>query len=77
MSDDIKIATGEYVPIQDTVCECGHWYGEHDGACRAPGCSCPNFLADPVGSTPDEIADRGGDPEPWPEHVRAALKGQT
>jgi hypothetical protein len=74
MSDDILIATGEYVPIQDTVCECGHWYEEHEvcGPCNAPGCECAMHLADPNESTAEAIAWRGGDPSAWPEHVRRA-----
>jgi hypothetical protein len=72
MADDIRIATGEYVPIQDTVCECNHWYDEHRHACEAPDCECPGFVADPAGSTPAAIAERGGDPERWPEHVKRA-----
>jgi hypothetical protein len=74
MSDSIRIATGEYVPIQDTICECNHWYEEHSygTACEAPGCSCVGFLADPDASTAAAIADRGGDPDLWPEHVKRA-----
>lgn len=29
MSDDIELPDGAYAPIQDTVCECAHWYDEH------------------------------------------------
>lgn len=74
MSDDIRIATGEYVPIQDTICECGHWYDEHSigVVCEAPGCACPGFIADPEQSTAAQIADRGGDPYFWPEHAKRA-----
>jgi hypothetical protein len=70
------IVAGEPVPIEDTVCECVHWYGEHTtggGRCCAPDCSCPGFVADSELSTPAEIADRGGDPAFWPEHVKRAF----
>lgn len=73
MSDSILLATGEHVPIQDTVCECNHWYEEHENACGVPECDCPSFLADPELSTAASIADRGGDPEAWPEHVKAVI----
>jgi hypothetical protein len=79
MSDDILVGA-EYVPIQDTICECGHWYDEHDG-CYCAGCDVGGlcdpdhfFLADPEASTPEAIADRGGDPDCWPEHVKRAVE---
>lgn len=49
MSDDVELPDGTYVPIQDTVCECGHGYPRHEGeGCSAPGCPCLGFVADPV-----------------------------
>lgn len=47
MSDDIELASGEYVPIQETVCECGHGYYEHpySRACGLSGCACAGFVA--------------------------------
>jgi hypothetical protein len=80
MSDDIRIGRDEYAPIQDTICGCGHWYDEHvhGGRCEgceasASRCACASFVADPVQSTPEAIAARGGDPELWPEHVKQAF----
>lgn len=83
MSDDIELPDGTYAPIQDTVCGCGHWYDEHGPsgmyrgaeiarylACRAPGCGCVSYVADPERSTADAVADRGGEPEHWPPHVK-------
>jgi hypothetical protein len=81
MSDSIELADGTRVPIEDTVCRCNHWYEEHDrplelgnehAFCGAPGCECAGFVADPALSSPETIADRGGDPGLWPEHVKAA-----
>jgi hypothetical protein len=63
-------------PLRDTVCACGHWYDEHDagdGACGACD-GCPRFEYDEHASSPDEIADRGGDPLLWPEHVKAHFR---
>jgi hypothetical protein len=60
----------------DTVCACGHWWEEHfDGMlvfadCAAPHCVCARFEFDPAANTPDEIADRGGDPDAWPQWVK-------
>lgn len=47
MSDDIQLASGEYVAIQDTICECRHGYDDHvyGAACESPGCACANFVA--------------------------------
>lgn len=49
MSDSIELPNGTFVPIQDTVCECGHWHEEHESGmvCEAFGCECLSFLADP------------------------------
>lgn len=77
MSDSVELPTGEWVPIQDTVCECNHWHEEHYGECGAPDCKCVGFLADPEASTAGAIANRGGDPEMWPEHVRRAEGAAT
>ena len=38
--------------------------------CGAPNCTCLTFRFDSVASTPEAIADRGGDPEKWPEFVK-------
>jgi hypothetical protein len=67
--------TTSATPIQDTICECVHWYDEHDYGteCQAPDCTCGRFLMSPALSTPAAIADRGGDPDLWPEHVKRAL----
>jgi|SRR5579864_3029842 len=57
----------------DTTCICTHWFEEHAGrhfACSSPGCDCPGFEYDDEGSTPEAIADRGGDPELWPQWVK-------
>lgn len=77
------------LPKQDTICTCSHWYDEHDrgGACdschsnaenaRENGYEavepCLRFTFDPAQSTPEAIADRGGDPALWPEHVKKAI----
>lgn len=71
------------VPVEDTVCRCGHWHDEHahGGACVSCAAnvnagdftSCAGFEADPEQSTPEAIADRGGDPEKWPDHVKRAV----
>jgi hypothetical protein len=64
----------------DTICECYHWFEEHqrwEGSpvrepvgpardCGAPGCECPKFKFCPKANTIKEIADRGGDPDKWP-----------
>lgn len=74
MSDPIELPDGTLVPIQDTICECNHWYEEHDVGteCGAPLCQCLGFVADPALSTAEAIADRGGDPDQWPDHVKVA-----
>lgn len=74
MSDSIQLPGGEFVPIQDTICECNHWYDEHEHGtyCFAPDCPCEGFIADPDASTAEAIADRGGDPGQWPAHVKSA-----
>lgn len=77
MSETIQVGA-EQVPVEDTICKCGHWHDEHTGPnpradCQAPACSCLKFEADPGQSTPDAIADRGGDPAYWPEHVKRAI----
>lgn len=88
MSDLIELPTGEHVPIQDTICVCGHWYEEHgydDGrgefcaGCSASGNVEPDhsFLADVDASTAEAIADRGGDPARWPQHVKAKFAGTS
>jgi hypothetical protein len=58
--------------MSDIICKCGHWYDEHqvNKACSAPGCTCEWFAFDQEASTPEAIADRGGDPELWPQHVK-------
>ena len=47
MSDDIELASGEYVAIQDRVCECRHRYDDHayGAACEEPSCPCLVFVA--------------------------------
>lgn len=47
MSDDIELASGEYVPIQETVCDCEHAYDQHvyGFSCATPGCRCQCFVA--------------------------------
>ena len=67
-----KTVEGVQVPIADTICECGHWYEEHDSGndCCAPGCICQWFEFSEKESTSAAIADRGGDPELWPQHVK-------
>lgn len=47
MSDDVELASGEYVAIQDTVCECRHGYDDHayGAACEEPSCPCLGFVA--------------------------------
>lgn len=65
------------IPVEDTICTCNHWYREHDndGECFAPNCNCLAFTFSAENSTPDAIADRGGAPEKWPEHVKRAFPG--
>lgn len=71
------------IPTQagpETICECSHWYEEHDEehceGCEVGGHIDPDhtFVFDPEQSTPDAIADRGGDPDYWPAWVKAALR---
>ena len=64
----------------DTICTCGHWYEEHnDDLPSCAGCDASGgdddldlhaFDYDAEGSTPEAIADRGGDPELWPQRVK-------
>lgn len=84
--EDVEALGGKFIPLEDTVCVCGHWYEEHDlplgGApsdafCAAPGCSCESYEYSPSASTPSAIADRGGDPDLWPDHVKQAFKEDT
>jgi hypothetical protein len=64
------------IPLEDTICKCNHWYEEHNhgDVCEAPDCHCGGFSFDSEGSTPEAIADRGGDPDLWPEHVKRAFQ---
>lgn len=71
------IVQGEAVPIEDTICACGHWFGEHENeggecyGCQVGGVhECHGFEFDEKESTAGAIADRGGDPDLWPEHVK-------
>lgn len=69
----------------DTVCVCGHWWEEHywpaDGEpAGCAGCAAGHlggaehgFEFDPAENTPAAIADRGGDPDYWPQWVKDAL----
>jgi hypothetical protein len=69
----------------DTICECYHWWEEHKGGspfldrlgeageCFAPHCDCQKFVFSAENMTPAEIADRGGDPEKWPDWMKAVL----
>lgn len=71
----------------DTVCACGHWWEEHDnggpcGGCDAASAGTMDTAEDlaahvfefwPEYNTPEAIADRGGDPDYWPEWVKAAF----
>jgi hypothetical protein len=59
----------------DTICACTHWFEEHadDGECMAPNCTCTEFSYSATLSTPEAIADRGGDPECWPQRTKDAL----
>ncbi len=59
--------------MDDTICACGHWFEEHDSKCNAPGCECLSFTYSTTESSPQAIADRGGDPDLWPERVKQAL----
>jgi hypothetical protein len=69
--------------MKDTICTCGHWYEEHDHAKECAACAnnpyiadyqpCTGFIYDAKASTPEAIADRGGDPELWPQRVKDAL----
>jgi predicted nucleic acid-binding Zn-ribbon protein len=64
----------------DTICKCGHWYEEHDpgdAECCAPECTCSTFAYSAEESTPEAIANRGGDPELWPQRVKDALGAQA
>lgn len=76
------------IPIEagpDTICACYHWFEEHEGS-FCYGCSVINRANNPVNdehffefwpayNTPEEIADRGGDPDKWPQWVKDALNG--
>lgn len=63
----------------DTVCECGHWYEEHDDGfcegCAVGGVLDPShpFAFDPAENTVEAITNRGGDPDMWPEWVKQAV----
>lgn len=61
MGDDIELPSGDYVPIQDTVCACEHAYAEHaHGAARQePSCPCLCFVAswNDVPCGPEAAAD--------------------
>lgn len=67
--------------MNDTVCQCGHWFEEHGPECA--GCDagghldCTAFVFDPAENTPEAIASRGGDPAYWPQHVKDAAAGVT
>lgn len=78
----------------DTICECIHWYEEHQDwltvaddadpepfgpalGCGAPGCVCTAFVFSAIWTTPENIADRGGDPDKWPEWMKQALAPVT
>jgi hypothetical protein len=67
-SGDIE---GAHLDGEDRVCSCGHWHDEHGP--KGCGCGCSGFVYDPAQNTPTAIADRGGDPELWPEHIKRAL----
>ena len=62
----------------DTICTCGHWFEEHDTAgcsgCDAAGLEMAaiehKFTFDAEASSPEAIADRGGDPSKWPQRVK-------
>lgn len=56
------------IPLEDQVCECGHWFDEH------PDDYCSEHVYSPELSSPSAIADRGGDPEQWPAHVKRAFR---
>lgn len=71
VSDDVRLPDGSHVPIQDTVCECGHWYREHEGEPGVIGCG--GFVADPVASSVEMIVAWGGDAQHWPDHVKVGL----
>lgn len=88
---ELRSALLTHVPDEagpDTVCRCGHWFEEHfDGEpAGCAGCEAPHphddayqhgFEFDPEENTPDAIADRGGDPELWPEWVKVAYGHST
>lgn len=69
----------------DTICTCGHWFEEHsDGGCA--GCDAAGleldmiehaFEYDAEASTPESIADRGGDPGRWPQRVKDYFAGNA
>ena len=67
----------------DIICECGHWYKEHGideiqvaicAGCDAGGQEIEkiehHFTYSAEKSTPQAIADRGGDPKLWPQFVK-------
>lgn len=62
----------------DTICACGHWFEEHSdeacGGCDASGAELDViehvFEYDAEQSTPEAIANRGGDPDLWPQRVK-------
>jgi hypothetical protein len=72
------------IPIEDQVCFCGHWYDEHsrtdaEGPAHCESCyqsEVPDngdehdFAFDWKENTPEAIADRGGDPDLWPQHIK-------
>ena len=72
----------------DTICICGHWWEEHTheiddmacGGCDAAGLDLDaiehEFIFEPAENTPEAIADRGGDPEAWPQWVKDAIDAQ-
>lgn len=59
------------IPQEDQICACGHWYDEHKPGLWCAGCEAYcKFEYGPEQNTPEAIADRGGEPRLWPQHVK-------
>lgn len=62
------------IPKEDQICQCGHWYEEHTGdgcdGCEPGTLRAHLFRFSTENSAPEAVADRGGDPDAWPQHVK-------
>ena len=77
-------------PGPDTLCECDHWFEEHEDEGRGPCYACSVSANDDPEFEPcrayafcseyntiSEVADRGGYPESWPAWMKAQIGPAT